>query len=113
MINDTIKVLDLPSIQSLNPINKNDVVRVLFEKRKEIEETFKDDEYLKMDLTHGEIIGLKSTAELDIPVNKDINKLKVGDRPAFNYLIERNDRYKNAEIIDLGNVGVLFKETGK
>lgn len=110
MITDEIKVLELPSIKSLKTIKRDDVVRMLFEKRQEIEETFSENEFLKLDLTNCEIIGLKSKSEIAVPLSADQNRIKIGDLPAFNYLIARNEKYKNAEIINLDTVKRIYHE---
>jgi len=102
MINDELKVLDIPGMENMHPIQRNDVVRLLFTMREEIEETFNQNEFIKFDLTHGEIIGLKSTAEY--------GDLKIGDLPALDYVIRNDNKYRKAEIINLGNVDMLFKE---
>lgn len=102
MINDQLKVLDVSMSDGLNSDTRNNVVRTLLDKRDVIESVFHDDEYLKMDLTHGEIIGLKSTAK--------IGTMDVGDLPAMDFVIRNNEKYKNATIINLGNVSVLYNE---
>lgn len=75
IVNDELKVLKIPGRENMNSIQRNDVVRILFDMRNEIETTFDQNEYIKMDLTHGEIIGLKSTSEY--------GDLKIGDLPAL------------------------------
>lgn len=102
MINDELKVLNIPGMTNMHPIQRNDVVRLLFAMREEIETTFDQNECIKMDLTHGEIIGLKSTAEY--------GDLKIGDLPALDYVIRNDDKYRKSEIINLGNVNMLYAE---
>ncbi len=102
MINDELKILDVPNIKGKDKIGRDEVVKILFEQRKNIEETFKENECIKMDLTNGEIIGLKSTAEF--------GKLKIGDLPALDYIIRNDCKYNKSTIINLGNVDMLFKE---
>jgi len=102
MINDELKVLNIPGMDNMSPIQRNDVVRILFKMREEIKSTFDKNECIKMDLTHGEIIGLKSTAEY--------GDLKIGDLPALDYVIRNDDKYRKSEIINLGNVDMLYKE---
>jgi hypothetical protein len=101
MINDELKILEVPNIKGTNP-GRDEIVRILFEQRKNIEEKFTESEFIKMDLTHGEIIGLKSTAEF--------GKLKIGDLPALDYIIRNDDKYRKSTIINLGNVDMLFQE---
>lgn len=102
MINDELKVLNIPGMENMQPIQRNDVVRLLFAMREQIESTFTQNECIKMDLTHGEIIGLKSTAEY--------GDLKIGDLPALDYVIRNDDKYRKSEIINLGNVDKLYEE---
>jgi hypothetical protein len=102
MINDELKILEVPNIKGRDKIERDEVVKILFEQRKNIEETFTENECIKMDLTHGEIIGLKSTAEF--------GKLKIGDLPALDYIIRNDSKYQKSKIINLGNVDMLFKE---
>ena len=102
MINDSLKVLELPSL-SVGNVSREDAVRILFEKRKDIEEFFIENEYIKLDITNREIIGLKSTAKL--------GKMEIGDLPAIDFVIRNSDKYKNSNMLNLGNVNVLFQET--
>jgi len=102
MINDELKILEVPGLKGREEIGRDEVVRILFEQQKNIEEKFTESEFIKMDLTHGEIIGLKSTAEF--------GKLKIGDLPALDYIIRNDYKYQKAKIINLGNVDMLFKE---
>ena len=102
MINDELKVINIPDRKNMNPITRDEAVKILFDMRSDIENTFKENEYLKMDLTHGEIIGLKSTAEY--------GDLKIGDLPALDYIIRNDNKYRKSEIINLGNVEMLYKE---
>ena len=109
MINEIIQVLDIPGIKGIEKITRDETVKALFDNRGLIEGKFINDEWLKMDLTHGEIIGLKSNSKIDIGGFKD--PIDVGDLPAFNFMISRNEKYKNANLINLGKVSMLFKET--
>lgn len=102
IVNDELKVLNIPGMENMNPIKRDDVVRILFNMRNEIETTFDQNECIKMDLTHGEIIGLKSTAEY--------GDLKVGDLPALDYVIRNDAKYRKSEIINLGHVDMLYRE---
>jgi hypothetical protein len=102
LVNDELKVLNIPGRSGMKPLTRDDVVRILFDMRSEIEATFTQNEYLKMDLTHGEIIGLKSTAEY--------GDLKIGDIPALDYIIRNDNKYRKSDIINLKNVNELYKE---
>lgn len=109
MINEIIQTLDIPSIKGIKKITRDETVKALFDNQSLIESKFVNDEWLKMDLTHGEIIGLKSNSKLDIGGFKE--PINVGDLPAFNFMISRNEKYKNADLIDLGRLSMLFKKT--
>jgi len=102
MINDELKVMNIIGVDHTYPIERNEIVRLLFAMKEQIESTFNKNEYIKLDLTHGEIIGLKSTAEY--------GDLKIGDLPALDYVIRNDHKYRKAEIINLGNVDMLYKE---
>lgn len=103
MINDKLKVLEVAEIKDLTtPITRGNVVRILFEKKDELHNTFTDNEYLKLDMTNGEFVGLKSTSTfLDKPIS---------DLAALDYLIRNSDKYKAAEMLNLGNINDLFKK---
>lgn len=100
IINDPLVVMEFPLIEG-ETADRNTVVRALLEKRADIESTFKNDEYLKLDLTHQELIGLKSTAFL--------GKMPIGDLPAINYVLSNNDRHNKSKILNLGNVSMVYK----
>lgn len=108
MINDQLKVLPLPSVHTLEKIPRNirdvrnDAVRQLLDNETIIKDTFSNDEYLKMDLTRGEIIGLKSTSKM--------GNIPIGDLPALDFVIRNNNIYKKSEIINLGNISMLYKQ---
>lgn len=108
MINEQLKVLQLPSITTLEKLPRdikdvrNEAVRQLMSNQALIQSTFNNDEYIKMDLTRGEIIGLKSTSKM--------GNMPIGDLPALDFVIRNDDLYKNSEIINLGNINMLYAE---
>lgn len=104
MIADKLKVLEVREIKRWVPSYdmREEVARVLLDKQEAIESTFKDDEYLKIDLTNAEIVGLKSHAKL--------GEMPIGDLPAINYVLAHDDKYKNANLLNLGNVEALYKK---
>ena|ERR1051325_4706966 len=99
MINDTLISMQAPEIK--DNLSKEDIINFLFDKRGEIEENFPNDEYIKLDLTHGEVIGLKSSSY--------VGDLKVGDLTAINWVIRKSEKYKDADIVNLGNVRMLYE----
>lgn len=104
MITDKLKVLKVQEMKGWVPSYdmREEVARVILDKQEDIENTFKNDEYLKIDLTNAEIVGLKSHAKLgDMPI---------GDLPAINYVLAHDDKYKNAHLLNLGNVKALYKK---
>lgn len=103
MITDKLIVMDAPEIRE-KP-SKEDVVRFLLDNQKKIESTFANDEYLKLDLKHGEVIGIKSTAV--------IGGYKISDLTALSWVVNKNEKYKDSEIINLGSVKMIYREFGK
>ncbi len=101
---DTLIVMPFPFIGENT--DRTAVTKALLENRADIESTFKNDEYLKLDLTHKEIIGYKSTQGLTT-----LGHMPIGDLPAFNYIIQNNGKYTNSKIINLGNVRLIFEHT--
>jgi hypothetical protein len=100
MIEDKIKVLPLKDIKNVPVFSRENIVRILLDNREAIENTFVDNEYIKIDLTHGEIIGLASTAHF--------GKMHIGNLPAMDYVIKHDEKYKDAHILNLGNINTLF-----
>lgn len=96
--------MDAPELTGI--VSKEEIVRFLLDKQQEIESHFPNDEFIKLDMTHGEIIGMKSTAVISLG-NHDI---PVGDLPAMDWTIRLNAKYKDAEMINLGNVKMLYEE---
>lgn len=102
MIEDKLNVLALGGIGHIKQENmREDVARLILDHKAAIENNFTNNEYLKIDLTNGEILGLKSHGML--------GNMLIGDLPAMNYVIARDDKYKSANIINLGNVNDLYK----
>jgi len=99
LINDPLVVMEFP-IMGGAEANRNDVVRALLERRENIENTFKNDEFLKLDLTHQELVGIKSTAQ--------IGTMPIGDRPALDYVMRKTEKYKGCNVIDIGKVSTVF-----
>lgn len=97
IINDPLVIMEFPVSGSAD---RDSVVRALIDSRSNIESTFNNNEYLMLDLTHQEIIGIKSTAHL--------GKMKVGDLPALNCIVSNSDRYKESKMMVLGNVSTIY-----
>lgn len=107
IITDPIVTMTFP-ISGGENANRNDVVSALLNSRDVVEGTFKNDEYLKLDLTHQEIIGIKSTSKMLIPgAGKKLHV--IGDLPALNFVVANNEKYKGSKIINLGNVNALYE----
>lgn len=98
MFNEQLVVMDFPIGEK---VDRDTIVRSLLDRRSDIENTFKNDEYLKLDLTHQEILGVKSSSYM--------GNVKIGDLPLFGKILSKNERYKNADIKNLGNVNMLYK----
>jgi hypothetical protein len=81
---------------------KEDIIKFILDNRQQIENNFANDEYLKLDLTHGELLGIKSTA---IILGNPIS-----DMTAISWVIKHNEKYKDADIINLGNVRMLYEK---
>jgi len=103
MIADKLNVLELGEIKEIQKKStREDVTRLILDRQEDIEATFTENEYLKIDLTHSEILGLKSHSML--------GTMKIGDLPAMDYVIRHNDKYRKADIFNLGNVDDLYKK---
>lgn len=111
MINDNIVCMQAPEVK--DNLDKDEIINFLFNKRKEIEETFPNDEYIKLDLTHGEVIGLKSSSYIPAEIVGMKEDLKIGDLTAINWVISKSEKYKDADIINLGNVNMLYENLVK
>jgi hypothetical protein len=83
---------------------KEEIVKFLLDNRLTIEAQFPNDEYLKFDLTHGELLGLKSTAV--------VGGVPISDITAISWVIKHTEKYKEADIINLGNVKMLYENLG-
>ena len=93
-VKDPLIVMSFPVTEEKN------IVTTLIERKEEVLHTFQNNEYLKFDETHQELIGLKSTAK--------VGKVTITDLPALNHVIAHNDRYKDSHILNLGNVNVIY-----
>ena len=104
MIADKLKALKIKDItpMAFSDDMREKAVRMILDNEEAIKNTFKDNEYLKIDLTNEEILGLKSHAKL--------GNMPIGDLPAMNYVLAHDDKYKNANLINLGNVGDVYKK---
>lgn len=103
LINDPLVVMDFPILGG-DQADRNTVVRALLERRMDIESKFMNDEFIKLDLTHQELVGIKSTAQ--------IGKLPIGDLPALDYVIEHSEKYKGSNFINMGNVSTVYNYHG-
>lgn len=103
LINDPLVVMEFP-LSGGEEADKTSVFRALLERKEDIENTFKNDEYLKLNLTNQELIGIKSTAYL--------GKMPIGDLPALDYVIANNEKYKGCNIINIGNVKMVYDHSG-
>lgn len=101
VIDDELKVVELPET-NWKEASKEDIVRTILEKKEEITKTFTNDEYLKIDLTNGEIVGFKSTAKL--------GDMELGDLSCLNFILAHNAKYKEAHLLNLGKVNTLYEE---
>lgn len=72
----------------------------LKERKHDVQNTFKNNEFLKFDATNQEIIGLKSTTK--------VGRIAITDLPALNYVIENHDKYKESIFMNLGNVDMIY-----
>lgn len=100
LIKDPIITMNFPLKKGVYT-DRDMIVKEILEKKSEILETYKNNEYLKLDMTQGEIIGMKSTLKfgnIDIP-----------DRVALSYMVSDSERYKSSKVIDLGNVNTIYE----
>lgn len=104
IIKDPLVVMEFP-ISGDHEKNKSVIVRALLERKADVESTFANDEFLKLDLTHQELVGIKSTATMVT----DKGVMPIGDLPALNYVISNSEKYKKSKILNMGNVSTLYK----
>src|ERR1700722_16516383 len=95
LIKDPLIVMSFPILET-EKFDRDATVKALLDRRKEIEDTFKNNEYLKLDFTRQEIVGLKSTNP------------KFSDYIAINLVLRFDEKYKNNNIVSLHNVDTLF-----
>lgn len=100
MISDPLISMEAPGI-GLDS-TKDDIIKFILDNRLVIEAQFPNNEYLKLDLTHGELLGLKSTAV--------VGGLPLSDLTAISWVVKHTDKYKDADIINLGNVRMLYEK---
>lgn len=84
-----------------NHIGKNKLVSLLFIEKDNIEKTFTHDEYLELDITNHEIIGIKATGSTFLGYT-------LSDKNAL--LVKKSllPKYKEAKTEGLGNASTLF-----
>lgn len=104
IIKDPLVVMDFP-IEGGDEIDKSAIVRALLERKTEVKSTFANDEFLKLDLTHQELVGIKSTSTI---ATKE-REMPIGDLPALNYVISHSEKYKESKILNIGNVSTLYQ----
>lgn len=102
IIKDPLVVMDFPID---NEKDKTAIVRALLERKAEVESTFANDEFLKLDLTHQELVGIKSTATMVTSKGE----MPISDLPALNYVISNSDKHKGSKILNIGNVSKLYE----
>jgi hypothetical protein len=102
IIKDPLVVMDFPID---NEKDKTAIVRALLERKAEVESTFANDEFLKLDLTHQELVGIKSTAKM--VTNK--GEMPIGDLPALNYVISHSEKYQKSRTLNMGNVSAIYQ----
>lgn len=81
--------------------DRDAIVRALLERKEEVQKTFSNNEFIKLDLTNQQLLGIKSTA--------NIGDLVVGDRPALNYVIANSEKHRESNLIDIGNIDKIYK----
>lgn len=100
MIKDQLVVMAFP-ISNGEEADRNEIVKALLERKNDVKNTFANDEFLMIDLTHQELVGMKSTLTL--------GKMPIGDLPALNYVISHSENYKERKILNLGKVSTIYK----
>lgn len=100
LIKDDLVVLDMPEAKGWGKPYPNGIIPLLRAHEESIRATFTQNEYLKLDVTHGEILGLHSTSKLGEKVMPDL--------PVMNHVIRENPKYKEADIWNIGNVDDIY-----
>ena len=97
----TLIALDMPEAKGWTKANHGSVMSLLKTNEDLVKKTFAQNEYLKLDVTHGEILGLHSTAKIGDKVLPDL--------PVMNRVIRENPKYKEADIWNIANVETIYK----
>jgi hypothetical protein len=105
-----IQIMDKDQLIAMNfPIDKdagrNVIIKALLDRKADIKNAFKNNEYLGLDFKNQELIGIKSTSS--------IGNIKVGDLPAFLYAIGSSEKYNHSDIARLGNVDMIYEHFSK
>lgn len=98
LINDPIVTMEFPIDENAD---RDAIARAILENREKIESTFSNNEFLKIDMTRKEIIGIKSTAKL--------GKMPIGDLPALSFIVSNDEKYSKSKMLDLGNVMTIYE----
>ena len=99
IVKDSLVIMDFP-IPGGEAANKGDIIKSIIDRKEDVEKIFFNNEYLKLDLTHQQLLGLKSTSSVGV--------VTITDLPALNYVLSKDERYKNAKIINIGNVDIFY-----
>lgn len=76
---------------------RDNIVRIILDNQGNVKETFKNDEYLILDIDNSEIVGLSPS-------------LSDTGLPEIQYVLSKKDKYKNSMLFTLGNAGTLYDE---
>lgn len=101
VVKDDLVVLQMPEIKGWTRHDQASVMPLFRKNEDLIKKTFANNEYLKLDVTHGEILGLHSTSKLGDKVMPDL--------PVMNRVINENSKYKEADIWNIANVETIYK----
>jgi|SRR6266404_5767450 len=96
LVKDTLVVMPFP-MENMEKFDRTATVKALLDRKADIESTFKNNEYIKLDLTNQELVGIKNTSD------------KFSDYIALNLVTRNHARYKDSNILSLGNVNDLFE----
>ena len=117
-INNFLVKLNLPETFDSHKdiLTRDQIVSLLFQEKEQIQSTFLNDEYIALDSTNQEFIGIKSHThigehELLSRIGKTAgreNTDKLSDEEALKVKISEEPKYKNSKIDGLSNVNLLY-----
>lgn len=101
VVEDEIIAIDAPEAKGWTKPDTEAITALFRQYEDVVKKTFVNNDYLKLDVTHGEILGLHSTSMIGDTVLPDL--------PVMDHAIRSNPKYRDADIWNIANVEALYK----